>query len=274
MKRASFVIAALLLAVAAIYLFASAPPLLPENGGAFEGAVPIEHVLATVAAENDVVRALYTREIVTNGALRGLAFDEKWRDAGVQAGPLPALFLREAARSLQGSGIELGLFLGSDYPISPSNRFQGTQVEVFERLKRRRMPEYFYAEDTGLYNAMFPDLASVPGCVSCHNEHAESPKVDWVLDEVMGATTWTYPKETVSQAEYLRIVAAVRQSFRDAYSRYLEKVGTFDAQPEIGDRWPSEGFYLPDLEVFMEEFGRRSSSATVDRLLLQERLAD
>ena len=54
-----------------------------------------------------------------------------WKDEDVQAGPLPALFLRETAARLEASPVPLGLFLGSDYPISPSNRFQGAQAEAF-----------------------------------------------------------------------------------------------------------------------------------------------
>lgn len=267
MKSPGFVLVALTLVVLAIYLFVSAPPVLSETAGEAEATIPIEKVLETVAAENDIVRALYTGEIVAKGPAVGLAYDEHWREEAVEAGPLPALFLREAARSLQNGEEPLGLFLGSDYPISPSNHFLGEQAAAFQRIKRTRQPEYFYAEDTGQYTAMFPDVAAVPGCVSCHNEHAESPKVDWQLQDVMGATTWTYGKAAVSQQEYLRIVAAVRQGFREAYTAYLEKAETFETPPEVGDRWPADGFFLPSADVFMAEFARRASAATVDRLL-------
>jgi adenylate cyclase len=269
MKAKGFVLSALSLLALSIYLFVSAPPLLPETTGEAPGAdIPIDRVLATVAAENDAVRALYTEEIVGKGTAAGLRFDERWRDEGLEAGPLPALFLREAATSLNKGSVPLGLFLGSEFPISPSNQFKGKQSEIFARIRRTREPEFFYADDTGQHTAMFPDLAGVPGCVTCHNEHPESPKVDWVQGDVMGATTWTYPKKSVSEAEYLRIIAAVRQSFRTAYGEYLTKVSTFQSPPEVGERWPADGSYLPSEEVFMAEFARRVSHATVDRLLV------
>lgn len=270
MKAPGFILTALSLLTLCVYLFVSAPPLLPETADAAEaGAViPVEKVLETVAAENDLVRTLYTREIVGKGKEAGLRFDERWRDADLEAGPLPALFLREASTSLQKTGtVPLGLFLGSDFPIAAANRFQGRQTAAFERIKQTRKPEFFYAEDTGQHTAMFPDIASVDGCVSCHNEHPESPKQDWVLNDVMGATTWSYPKKTVSEAEYLRIVGAVRASFRAAYGEYLKKVATFAAPPEVGERWPAEGRYLPSEDAFMAEFARRASPATVDRIL-------
>lgn len=268
MTRPAVVLSTLALIVAGIYLFVNAPPALPETGAEPGRTIPIEAVLATVAAENDIVRALYTHEIVTRGQAAGLLFQEDWREPGIDAGPLPALFLRETASSIQRGPVPLGLFLGSDFPISPANRFEGRQAEVFETLKRTRQPDFFYAEDTGQYTAMFPDVAGVQGCVTCHNEHKDSPKLDWVVDDVMGATTWTYGKAAVTPDEYLRIIGAVRAGFRDAYSKYLEKAATFEKRPEIGDRWPAEGFYLPSVDVFMAEFARQASSSTVDRLLV------
>lgn len=267
MRYQGFILTSLTLVVAGIYFFVSAPPLLPEAAPVDVGVVPIERVFETVSGENDIVRALYTQEIVTKGTAAGLAFGETWKDEGVDAGPLPALFLREAASHLQTGPLPLGLFLGSDFPISPSNHFAGSQLEVFARIRATRMPEYFYAEDTGRHTAMFPDVAGVQGCVTCHNEHEQSPKTDWALNDVMGATTWTYPKASVTHDEYLQIVAAVRASFRAAYTAYLEKAATFEAPPPVGEQWPEEGYFIPSADVFMAEFENRASARSMGRIL-------
>ena len=124
------------LAVAAIYLFATRPAPLAD-GQAAGRTVPIEQVFRILAAENDAARALWTAEIVGPGPKAGLKFHEKWRDADVAAGPLPALFLRESATAVQKSKVPLGLFLGSDFPISQSNRFTGAQAEHFQRVRGR-----------------------------------------------------------------------------------------------------------------------------------------
>lgn len=268
MNRPFYLILALSLFVLGIYLFVQAPPALPEETAVTSGErIPIEAVLRLVAAENDVVRTLYTREIVGAGQTAGLAFREDWRNEGVEAGPLPALFLRETSTSLQKSPVPLGLFLGSDFPIATSNRFSGAQMVRFEAIKESLEPEFFYAEDTRLYTAMFPDLASVQPCVDCHNAHPESPKVDWVLNDVMGATTWSYPDETVTVDEMLMILTAVRQGFRDGYSAYIEKASTFENPPEIGEQWPRDGYYLPGVDVFMDEFAHRSSANSLDAMI-------
>jgi hypothetical protein len=255
-----------ILVVAAIYLFATRPAPLADTQAAGR-TVPIERVFRIVAAENDTARALWTAEIVGAGAKSGLKFHEKWRDADVAAGPLPALFLREAATAVQKSKVPLGLFLGSDFPLAQSNKFTGMQAEHFQRVRATGQPEFFNAADIGRQTAMFPDYAVVPGCVSCHNEHPRSPKTDWKLNDMMGATTWSYPKAQVTLEEAMQIVSALRAGFGTAYDAYLAKTRTFDKPPEIGERWPREGYYIPTREAFLREFERRASPNTVDRLL-------
>jgi adenylate cyclase len=233
-----------LLAVIGIYLFASRPaPLAHEQAGG--RMVPIEKVFRILAAENDAARALWTAEIVGAGAKAGLKFHEKWRDPEIAAGPLPALFLREAATAVQKSRLPLGLFLGSDYPIAQSNLFSGVQAEHFKRVRATGEPEFFFASDIRRHTAMFADLAVAPGCVSCHNEHPQSPKADWKPRDIMGATTWSYPKGSVTLEELVQIVAALRSGFAAAYDAYLAKAATFEKLPEIGEHWPRDGYYLP-----------------------------
>ena len=249
-----------------VYLFVTAPSPLPEEAKA-EQTVPISEVLTIAAAENDIVRTLWTKEIVGKGKKAGLAFGEDWRERGVEKGPLPALFLREMAMSLEKNPVPLSVFLGSDYPISEANNFDGIQTEKFELIKQNHEPQFFYSEDTQRHTAMFADVAVAAPCVTCHNEHPQSPKIDWKLGDVMGATTWMYPEETVSMDELVEILGALRGGFTEAYTNYLEKVESFENPPEIGDKWPSEGYYLPSAEVFLNEAIQRSSRHTLNAIL-------
>lgn len=266
MQGKPFIIKILLLTTLIVYLFFSAEPPLPEEKSASK-VIPIDLALKVVAHENDVVRSLYTKEIVGPGIKAGLAFDEDWRFDDVEAGPLPALFLRETAVSLEKSPVRLGLFLGSDFPVTPANKFEGTQLEKFKIIKQTREPQFFYAEDTALHTAMFADLGVAKACITCHNEHPNTPKNDWQLNDVMGATTWSYPSEMVTMEEFVAMVNALRNGFRQTYTRYLEKVATFSNPPEIGDRWPSDGFYLPTVDRFMDEATKRTSAQTLSSIL-------
>jgi adenylate cyclase len=244
MKKEVFIITVLALAAVCIYLFVEAPPPLAQQ--AQNGKmVPVETMFKVLAAENAAARALYTQEIVGPGIKAGLKFAENWRQPEVQAGPLPALMLRETAINLEKHAARVGLFLGSDFPIAQSNKFTGKQAEAFQKIRESKQA----------------------ACVSCHNQHAQSPKKDWQLNDVMGATTWSYQQKEVSLAETLRLVGLLRQSFREAYESFLAKAKTYSSPPEIGTKWPRDGYYLPDADTLVQELTKRSSAATVDQLI-------
>lgn len=268
--RSALALAAL--AVAGIYFFATAPADLDDATAARD--VPVETLFRLLDAENASIRAIYTGEIVTPGLKIGLKYREDWKTKDVHAGPLPALLLRETANRLQQRVPEVNLFLGSTYPIEASNMFKGAQSDYFAEIERDRKPRFFLDDSTGRYTAMFPDIASAPACVSCHNDHAKSPRKDWKQDDVMGATTWSFARKTLSTDEVIEILAAYRASAMDAYGAYLKKSASFDpaTRPQLGARWPKEGLYLPDADAFRRRVEEKNSIASLN-LLLQSRAA-
>jgi hypothetical protein len=266
MTRPLFMLTSLLLTALIVYLFVSAPLPLPEQAVA-NANIAVERVFALVEVENDAARALWTREIVGAGKPVGLSFSEDWREAGEEAGPLPALFLRETAKNLERHPVRLSLFLGSDAPINSANRFEGLQQKAFGRIRATGKPQFFQMPDTRLYTAMFPDEAVTEACVTCHNDHEDSPRNDWKLHDVMGATTWAYPEGRLTAEQMIDVLAALRTSIRGAYQTYLDKAATFSRPPEIGARWPRDGYYLPSADVFMSALGESTAAASLDALL-------
>ena len=250
-----------------IYLFVSAPPELADGAGGAR-QIPAETALAMLDAESAAIRAMYTREIVGEGTKQGLAFREDWKKDGVQAGPLPALLLRETSNRLQMQVPELSLFLGSDFPLVRENLFKGEQAQHYQEVKKTMQPKFFFDQGLGRTTAMFPDRAAAPACVSCHNEHPNTPKKDWVLGEAMGATTWSYAGRQLPSETMMRMVRQLRESAVDAYGSYLHKVAGYPeaARPAIGSKWPREGFFLPDRETFRKAVEAQNSAATLNRL--------
>lgn len=264
--RSAIVLAAL--TVVAIYLFATAPADLDEDGvGARD--VPVETLFRLLNAENASIRKIYTGEIVTPGQKAGLKFDEDWKKKDVHAGPLPALLLRETANRLQQRVPELSLFLGSSYPIEISNKFKGAQQTYFEQIEKDREPRFFLDASTGRQTAMFADIASAPACVTCHNGHPKSPRKDWKQNDVMGATTWSFPRDKLSTDEVIAILAAYRTSALDAYDAYLKKTASFDdrERPRVGDQWPKDGLFVPDAKTFRDRVESQNSIASLNLLL-------
>lgn len=213
---------------------------------------------------------MYTKAIVGAGKKKGLKFDEDWEKDHIEAGPLPALFLRGIAGDIRKKGdVPLGLFLGSDFPIRKSNKFSGKQADLFVEIRKDSLPKYFYDQETKLYTAMFPDFAGAAPCVSCHNNHKETTKSDWVLGDIMGATTWTYPEDSVSSDELQSIIMAYRDGAAATFQAYLDKAATFKENeiPMSGDSWPADGYQLPSPKVFLDSVNSLAAEETLRGVL-------
>ena len=254
-------------AVLIVLIVVNAPP--PDDADHKDAgpAVPIRTVFTILEAEHDVAREIWANDIVRIGQERGLRFDKDWLDAGLDAGPLPALFLRDLAENMRRTRVPLYLFLGSDRPINDANLFFGPQMDHFAELKRTGRPRFFTDPELGFHTAMFSDVAVTDACVECHNEDPDSPKNDWRVGDIMGAATWSYPEEEVGAAEALMLLGTLRHGLREAYQHYLDKVATFADPPPVGDRWPADGYYLPSVEAFLSRVEQRASANTVSLLL-------
>ncbi|WP_067150781.1 c-type heme family protein [Pseudotamlana agarivorans] len=237
-----------------------------------EKVFAVDEVLEMVSKENDVTRTLYTKAIVGKGKLQGMKFDEDWRKDDVEAGPLPALFLRGVASSIRKGPVPLGLYLGSDFPVNAANKFEGKQADLFQKIKKDQKPEFFYDEEQKLHTAMFADLASADACVTCHNKHPQTTKTDWKLGDVMGATTWQYPKDSLTYKETVAVLNAYAKGTVDIYMAYLDEIEDFKTseKPEIGDKWPEDGKYLPSAEVFLDSVKKLSSYETMKHLIVSK----
>ncbi len=273
MKRASLQLTKRLLVISsATFTLFSCGKGIPEEETsevASKKAFSVEEVLEMVAAENDITRTLYTKGIVGAGKKQGMKFDEDWQDDEVEAGPLPALFLRGISADIRKSPVPLGLYLGSDYPINASNKLEGKQAELFEKIKQDRKPQYFFDETQKVHTAMFADVAMAAPCVSCHNKHENTAKSDWKLGDVMGATTWQYPSDSLSYKEAIGVLNAYRNGTKAIYNAYLAEIAAFKTsdKPVIGEKWPSKGFFLPTAEVFIDSVRKKASYKTMEKLV-------
>ena len=136
-------------------------------------------------------------------------------------------------------------------------------------LKQDRKPRYFEMTDVGIQVALYADVAVAAGCVGCHNGHPKSPRHDWVLGDVMGAATWTYPRSTVSDRELRIGIAQVYDAIERAYRAYLDKARRFAEPPSIGPGWPERGQRrLPDADTFMAAVKAASATAILNIAVL------
>lgn len=254
----------------AIFLFVSAPTPLPDGPVVVQQSrlVHSTQMFNAANAVNEAARHIYTSRIVGPGLKAGLSFGEDWAEPNVDKGPLPALFLRLVAQRLEAKPTRLSLYLGSDEPINKSNLFDADQMITFETLKASGEPVIAELPTAG-FVGMYPDVASAAPCVRCHNEHDDSPKKDWVLNDIMGATTWTYPTAQLGAGDYLSTTEQVFEAISEAYSAYLEKIASFETEVIVGEGWPDgPTLMIPKLSVFMAEVRNAASVTVVDELVL------
>lgn len=231
--------------------------------------ISVEDAFRIIAHENEKTRTLYTKKIVGLGKKAGIGFHEDWEKGDVEAGPLPALFLRGTSNEIQKTNVPLGLYLGSDFPIVKANKFTGVQAAKFETIRKTAEPEFFYDEENQLYTAMFPDFAGAAPCVSCHNDHPNTAKSDWALGDIMGATTWTYPNDSLTMSETLAMIKVYREGVANTYESFLEEVRGFKEKdiPEISDKWSDEGYVVPSKDFFLEAVNEEVGADTFKEIM-------
>jgi hypothetical protein len=58
----------------------------------------------------------------------------------------------------------------------------------------------YYAEEVlggkKYFTAVYPDMGVSPVCISCHNEHKDSPRKDFKLGDVMGGVVIRIPLDS------------------------------------------------------------------------------
>ena len=142
-------------------------------------------------------RTAYTRLIVNRLANEEKIINasEQWKEE--KALLLPAQMFRAGAELSQERGAEFSYALLSLWPINKQNKPQ-TEVEKAGLQYVVDNPgQNYYGEETlggaRYYTAVYPDVAVAKACVTCHNDHKDSPKTDFELGDVMGGVVIRIP---------------------------------------------------------------------------------
>ena len=165
----------------------------PESGGI--SAQRMADTLYTVLkAHRTTYATLIINRLVNEEEV--IEASEHWQDE--QALLLPAQMFRATAELVQKEN-DLGFSysLLSLWPVNSKNNAKtdaeknGLQYVVDNKGKN------FYSEETlagkKYFTAVYPDIAVSKACVSCHNDHKDSPKKDFKLNDVMGGIVIRIP---------------------------------------------------------------------------------
>lgn len=138
-------------------------------------------------------RAVYTTYVVKRSIDAGhIKPGEHWKDEDEKGTiPLPAQMFRMASERVAKGTQVFSYQLKSSWPINKQNAPQtDIEKEGFKFIEANGGVEPFYGEETIMgkkyFTAIYPDVAVSQACVDCHNNHADTPKKDFKLKDVMG----------------------------------------------------------------------------------------
>jgi Protein of unknown function (DUF3365) len=143
-------------------------------------------------------RAVYTKQVVNRlqNEDKVIKATEHWKDEKTL--PLPAQMFRMGAEEVtaKNPGFTYGLL--SLWPINKQNNPK-TEVEKtgLQFVADSKGATNFYAEETlggkKYFTAVYADVAVSKACVTCHNNHDDTPKNDFALNDVMGGVVIRLP---------------------------------------------------------------------------------
>ena len=142
-------------------------------------------------------RTVYTRNVVNRlqNEEQVIRASEHWQDD--KALPLPAQMFRMGSEMVaeKDAGFSYGLL--SLWPVNKQNRPRTELEKQGLEFVAGNPGKHFYGEeklgDVPYFTAVYADTAVSPACVTCHNEHKDSPRKDFAIGDVMGGVVVRIP---------------------------------------------------------------------------------
>lgn len=142
-------------------------------------------------------RAVYTKKVVNRLTKKDKVITASEHFEDDQALPLPAQMFRFGAETVTGKlekqdnpSVRFSYSLQSLWPINKQNEPKtDVEKEGLQQVVDSPEKNYYAIEKLGgkqYFTAIYPDRAVSRVCVSCHNDHKDSPRDDFKLKETMG----------------------------------------------------------------------------------------
>ena len=158
--------------------------------------VPPERVTEFIHAVIEANRANYTQNVVDKLHRQGVVEAiEHWKEE--RGLPLPAQFLLESGRLVAQKDLKFSFRLASLTPIyvwnGPNSELERRGLEAIIKNAEKPFTGFIQQAGTRYFQAIYADRAVSDSCVTCHNAHANSPRRDYKLNDVMGGIIVTIP---------------------------------------------------------------------------------
>ena len=142
-------------------------------------------------------RTVYTRVIVNRLTLQDKVITASEHFEDDKALALPAQMFRFGSEMVASKTQDFQYSRQSPWAVNKQN-MPRTDIEKKGLAFISENPgERFYGEETlggvKYFTAIYPDVAVAQACVSCHNDHADSPRRDFKMGDVMGGVVIRIP---------------------------------------------------------------------------------
>jgi len=142
-------------------------------------------------------RTVYTRMVVNRlqNEEKVIKASEHFKDD--KALPLPAQMFRFGAEMVSEKNMGFSYSLLSMWPVNKQNAPKTPLEKQGLEAIAKNPKKPFYGEEklgkTTYFTAVYADRAVAPACVTCHNDHKDSPKNNFKIGDTMGGVVLRIP---------------------------------------------------------------------------------
>lgn len=185
------------LKLGALSLVVGGGAIVPIAYAQSTATIPVQQVTDMLHAVMEADRTVYTQRVVNRlqNEEKVITASEHFTDK--KALPLPAQMFRFGAERVAEKTKTFSYSLLSLWPINSQNAPRTDAEKAGLEAVNKDKSKAYYAEETlagkKYFTAVYADVAVSPGCVSCHNEHIDSPRDDFKLNDVMGGVVIRIP---------------------------------------------------------------------------------
>ena len=142
-------------------------------------------------------RTVYTRVVVNRLTLKDKVITANEHFEDNKALPLPAQMFRFGAEMAAEQNKKFSYSLLSLWPVNKQNAPRtDAEKKGLEFVAANKGQNFYTEEKLGnqkYFTAVYADVAVAQACVSCHNDHKDSPRKDFKLKDVMGGVVIRIP---------------------------------------------------------------------------------
>jgi hypothetical protein len=168
-----------------------------SGSGSDQTGVTPQQMADAVHTVLEADRTVYTQKIVNRLTQeeKVIKASEHWKED--KALLLPAQMFRAGSEEVQKRGGGFSYALLSKWPINAQNKAKtDLEKEGLQALIDNPDKPFYGTETLGnktYFTAFYQDKAVSQACVVCHNNHQDSPRTDFELNEIMGGVVIRIP---------------------------------------------------------------------------------